>query len=183
MPCTLQQKEVVEEKEKEAWRNIIALKLVPKAIEILPWSWSCKHNWLLRSLVHITLTDFWVCRFVCCVWEMRERENCGCSTVVWDIESWEKSSWICGMFRCVCVCVCVRERERERCWIYGLVLLPWTFFKKCKGENKTVCMSAIKPSLKNCWIQQPQYKQCLLKENFSTDANRFWAPGKDPCTV
>jgi hypothetical protein len=36
MPCTLQQKEVVEEKEKEAWRNIIALKLVPKAIEILP---------------------------------------------------------------------------------------------------------------------------------------------------
>ncbi len=173
MPCTLQQKEVVEEKEKEAWRNIIALKLVPETIQILPWSWCCKHNWLLRSLVHIPsrisgFVDFCV---VCERWE-RERElwMFNCCLRHRELREIFLDLWNVQMCVCVCVCERERERERERCWICGLVLLPWTFFKKCKGENKTVCMSAIKPSFKNCWIQQPHYKQCLLKENFTTDA-------------
>jgi hypothetical protein len=90
--------------------------LVPKAIQILPWSWSCKHNWLLRSLVHIPsqISGFVDLCCVLCVRDERERElwMFNCCLTHRELREIFLDLWNVQM--CVCVCVCVRERERER---------------------------------------------------------------------
>jgi hypothetical protein len=67
MPCTLEQKEVVDEKEKEALEKHHCTQIGAKNHTNPSMIMMLQTQLVAEELGSYTLTDFWVCRFVCCV--------------------------------------------------------------------------------------------------------------------